>query len=140
MANSKPALLRQLGLISATALVISNMIGQGIFTTSGFLAGDLASPKIVMWIWIVGGVCALLGAIWGIWVHWYPLRSAANVQPVTIETATLYIFPAMVIVGLLVLGIAPRFRFFREDQLELKWWEAIVAGLPLFVALVVGMF
>jgi hypothetical protein len=82
---------------------------------------------------------ALLGAIWGIWVHWYPLRSAANVVPVSIETATLYIVPAMVLVGLLIVGIAPRFRFFREEQLELTWWEAIAVGVPLFAALVVGM-
>jgi hypothetical protein len=83
---------------------------------------------------------ALLGAIWGIWVHWYPLRSEANVELVTIETATLYILPALVIVGLLIMGIAPQFRFFREEQLKLKWWEAIVAGVPLFVALVVGVY
>ena len=31
--------------VSATALVISSMIGTGIFTTTGFLAGDLGSPK-----------------------------------------------------------------------------------------------
>ena len=36
-----PALVRRLGTLSATALVVSNMIGVGIFTTSGFLAGDL---------------------------------------------------------------------------------------------------
>lgn len=39
------------------------MIGTGIFTTSGFLAGDLGSPKLVLWIWVVGAVCAFLGAI-----------------------------------------------------------------------------
>ena len=39
------------------------MIGTGIFTTSGFLAGDLGSPKLVLWIWVVGAVCACLGAI-----------------------------------------------------------------------------
>ena len=60
---SKPTLLRQLGVISATALVVSNMIGQGIFTTSGFLAGDLGSPGLVLWIWVVGAACALLGAV-----------------------------------------------------------------------------
>ena len=63
VASSKPSLLRQLGVISATALVVSNMIGTGIFTTSGFLAGDLGSPKLVLWIWVVGAVCAFLGAI-----------------------------------------------------------------------------
>src|SRR5580698_9042525 len=39
------------------------MIGTMIFTTTGFLAGDLGSPKLVLLIWIVGAVCALLGAV-----------------------------------------------------------------------------
>ncbi len=39
------------------------MIGTGIFTTSGFLAGDLGSPKLVLWIWVVGAICAFLGAV-----------------------------------------------------------------------------
>jgi len=59
----KPAsLLRQLGIVSATALVVSNMIGTGIFTTTGFLAGDLGDPMTVLLIWVVGAVCALAGA------------------------------------------------------------------------------
>ncbi len=62
MAIPKPSLLRQLGVYSATALVVSNMIGTGIFTTSGFLAADLGSPSLVLWIWVVGAVCALFGA------------------------------------------------------------------------------
>jgi APA family basic amino acid/polyamine antiporter len=51
-------LLRQLGIVSATALVISNMIGSGILTTTGYLAGDLGSAKLVLLIWAVGAVCA----------------------------------------------------------------------------------
>jgi APA family basic amino acid/polyamine antiporter len=61
-AADKPALLRQLGVISATALVISNMIGQGIFTSTGYLAADLGSPQLILLIWIVGAFCALAGA------------------------------------------------------------------------------
>lgn len=61
--TTKPGLLRQLGVISATALVISNMIGVGIFTTTGFLAGDLGTPGLVMWIWVIGAMCAFLGAM-----------------------------------------------------------------------------
>jgi basic amino acid/polyamine antiporter, APA family len=60
---SSPALLRQLGLYSATAIVISNMIGTGIFTATGFLAGQLGSPGIVLFIWIVGALFALAGAL-----------------------------------------------------------------------------
>jgi len=62
VATSKPSLLRQLGVFSATALVVSNMIGTGIFTFTGYLAGDLGSASLVLWIWVVGAVCALTGA------------------------------------------------------------------------------
>jgi len=55
-------LLRQLGIVSATALVVSNMIGTGIFTTSGYLAGQLGAPSLILLIWTVGAVCALAGA------------------------------------------------------------------------------
>ena len=47
---------------SATALVISNMVGTGIFTTTGFLAGDLGDVSTVLAIWVVGAMCALAGA------------------------------------------------------------------------------
>jgi len=56
------SLLRQLGIGSATALVISNMIGTGILTTSGFLAGQLGSAHLVLLIWAVGAIVALAGA------------------------------------------------------------------------------
>jgi len=56
------SLLRHLGIGSATALVVSNMIGTGILTTSGFLAGQLGSAQWVLLIWGVGAVCALAGA------------------------------------------------------------------------------
>jgi APA family basic amino acid/polyamine antiporter len=59
----KPGLLRQLGFFSATALVISNMIGTGIFATTGFMAGDLGSPKLILILWLVGAVFALAGAL-----------------------------------------------------------------------------
>jgi basic amino acid/polyamine antiporter, APA family len=62
MSTRATSLLRQLGIGSATALVISNMIGIGILTTSGFLAGQLGSAKLVLLIWGVGAVCALAGA------------------------------------------------------------------------------
>lgn len=61
--TNRPALLRQLGVVSATALVVSNMIGAMIFTTTGYLAGDLGSPNLVLGIWVVGAICAFLGAI-----------------------------------------------------------------------------
>ena len=60
---SRPGLLRQLGFVSATALVISNMIGTGIFTSTGFMAGDLGDAKLILVCWLVGALFALAGAL-----------------------------------------------------------------------------
>lgn len=54
---------RQLGLFAVTNIVVANMIGVGIFTTSGLLMGDLKDPWIMLILWLVGGCLALLGAL-----------------------------------------------------------------------------
>ena len=61
--NPNSTLQRRLGLWSAIALVVSNMIGTGIFTTTGFLAGDLGQPSLVLGIWVVGALFAIAGAL-----------------------------------------------------------------------------
>lgn len=61
---SRPAsLLRQISLGAAVALVISNMVGTGIFTASGLLAKDLGSPSLFFASWFAGGLIALVGAL-----------------------------------------------------------------------------
>src|ERR1700682_4298433 len=57
------SLRRELTITSSAALVVSNMIGTGIFTTTGFLAGDLGRPYLVLGIWVVGAVVALTGCL-----------------------------------------------------------------------------
>ena len=54
---------RRLGVPSLGAIVVANMIGAGVFTTSGFALADLGSPVRVMAAWALGGVIALLGAL-----------------------------------------------------------------------------
>jgi APA family basic amino acid/polyamine antiporter len=61
--QGKAGLLRQLGFVSATALVVSNMVGMGIFTTTGFMAGDLGSAKLILAVWLAGALFALAGAL-----------------------------------------------------------------------------
>ena len=62
-ASRSLALPRSLGLWAAIAVVVSNVIGSGIFTTSGFLAQDLGNPSLLLFSWILGGVLALAGAL-----------------------------------------------------------------------------
>jgi APA family basic amino acid/polyamine antiporter len=54
---------RRFGGLTATALVVANMVGAGIFTTSGILAGQLPSPGWVIACWLLGGVIAMTGAL-----------------------------------------------------------------------------
>jgi len=50
-------------LLTATAIVVSNMVGTGIFTSLGFQVGDLPSGFAIVVLWAVGGVCAFCGAV-----------------------------------------------------------------------------
>src|SRR5208283_1715871 len=61
--SNPPGLVRQLGFFSATALVISNMIGMVIFTTTGYMASALGSARLVLACWGVGALFALAGAL-----------------------------------------------------------------------------
>jgi APA family basic amino acid/polyamine antiporter len=56
-------LQRKLGLFPATNIVIANMIGAGIFTTSGLLMAGLGNPVLMVVLWAAGGIIALCGAL-----------------------------------------------------------------------------
>lgn len=47
---------------TAACVLVSNMVGTGIFGTTGFMAADLGSPRIILALWVLGGVFALFGA------------------------------------------------------------------------------
>jgi len=49
--------------LTATSIVVANMIGTGIFTSLGFQVGGLPSGFAILMLWLVGGVCALCGAL-----------------------------------------------------------------------------
>jgi APA family basic amino acid/polyamine antiporter len=60
---AKNGLTRTLGLFPLTNIVVANMIGAGIFTTSGLLMQDLHNPLIMIILWVVGGTLAICGAL-----------------------------------------------------------------------------
>jgi len=61
--HATDSLERKLGLFPVTNIVIANMIGAGIFTTSGLLMQDLQNPLLMLALWVVGGIIALCGAL-----------------------------------------------------------------------------
>jgi len=56
-------LRRKLGFFSMTNIVVGDMIGAGIFTTSGLLLAQLHDPLLLLILWVVGGLIALTGAL-----------------------------------------------------------------------------
>jgi APA family basic amino acid/polyamine antiporter len=66
MSNPEPGSRRpgtHFSLTTATALVIANMVGTGVFTSLGFQVLGLSSGFALIFLWIVGGMIALFGAL-----------------------------------------------------------------------------
>ncbi len=48
--------------VTATAIVVADMVGVGVFTSLGFQVSDIPSGFSLLLLWIVGGVVAICGA------------------------------------------------------------------------------
>jgi basic amino acid/polyamine antiporter, APA family len=54
---------KKISVITATNLVVANMVGTGIFTSLGFQVAAITSDFALIALWAVGGVAALCGAL-----------------------------------------------------------------------------
>src|SRR4028119_2018176 len=61
--QSNSQLKRQLGLRTATALVVGEVVAVGIFLTPAGMAKSLGSPFWLFSVWLVMGLMALCGAL-----------------------------------------------------------------------------
>jgi APA family basic amino acid/polyamine antiporter len=52
-----------IGWFTATCLLVSNIIGGGIFTTTGLMARDLGDPLLILSLWMIGALFAIGGAL-----------------------------------------------------------------------------
>jgi len=54
---------QKIGWFTASCVLVSNIIGGGIFTTTGIMARDLGDPMLILLLWFVGALFALGGAM-----------------------------------------------------------------------------
>lgn len=54
---------KKIGLLTACALVIANMVGTGVFSSLGFQVSSLPSVPILLFLWVCGGIIALCGGL-----------------------------------------------------------------------------
>jgi APA family basic amino acid/polyamine antiporter len=63
MNESADNLLRKLGLIDTTALVVGTVIGSGVFLKAGPMMQAVGTPTLVLLAWVAAGVLSLAGAL-----------------------------------------------------------------------------
>src|ERR1700735_3878835 len=61
-ANAGNAVRPTVSAVTATAIVVADMVGVGVFTSLGFQVKDITSGFSLMLLWIVGGIVAICGA------------------------------------------------------------------------------
>jgi len=55
--------IESIGFVSLVCLVVANMIGSGLYTSSGFAIASLGRADLVMAVWGIAGVMAICGAV-----------------------------------------------------------------------------
>src|ERR687889_525763 len=61
--DDRSGLKRQIGLLTATALVVGEVVGVGIFLTPAEMTKSVGSPLYVLLVWLFSGAMALCGAL-----------------------------------------------------------------------------
>lgn len=56
-------LVKGLGLVDATSIVVGSMIGSGIFIVSADIARQVKSPALLLTVWLVTGIITMIGAL-----------------------------------------------------------------------------
>lgn len=62
MSQAQAKLVRQIGLFDATMIVMGGVVGSGIFMNPSVVAARVHSPVLMLFVWIAGGLIALIGA------------------------------------------------------------------------------
>ena len=60
--DQQSSLIRALGPVDATMIVMGGVIGSGIFVSPSVVAREVHSAGLILCEWLIGGVLALLGA------------------------------------------------------------------------------
>ncbi|MGE5815939.1 MAG: amino acid permease, partial [Acidobacteriota bacterium] len=60
---TRPGLLRGLGLLTAAAILIGDVIGTGVFLKARVMTCNVGTPGMVVTAWLLGGLLSLAGAL-----------------------------------------------------------------------------
>lgn len=131
--TNQPALLRELGIGQASAIVVGTIIGSGIFLVPAEMMQAVGSARLVYLAWIVGGLLSMAGAITyaelgamkpqagGEYVY---IRDAYGTLPAFLYAWTWFVVAkpgsiATIATGIVrILGTFPAFSFFSDAAIR----------------------
>ncbi len=62
-AESEQSMPAEFGLATATFVVVAGMVGAGVLTTSGYTVALVGSNQWMLFLWVLGGITAVCGAL-----------------------------------------------------------------------------
>ncbi len=83
------------------------------------------------------GAALIVGLVWGIWVHWFPLKTEKSIPTVKIAQALIVLAVGLTACGAIRLVLPPADIYRREDW-RLTRVEGALMGAILWAALVIG--
>ena len=95
-------LVRSIGLTSAIVLIISSVIGTGVFKKIAAMSAELQSPVLVLIAWLLAGLISLAGT----------LSNAEVASMLEIRVENLFIFVKFIIAFLPSFSVGPTLRLF----------------------------
>lgn len=138
------ALTGRISLNAAILLVIANMVGTGIFTTSGFILAELNNSQALLWCWVIGALFALSGALCYAELGALLPRAGGEYAYLRASFGELPAFLAgwiSILVGfsapIAAASIAFAVYFLGGGQDDIYWQQALFAGIQLTVSPVI---
>jgi hypothetical protein len=118
------------------SLVIRPLAAQplawiGALAAFRLLASERASGPVDF------GVALIIGLVWGIWVHWFPLKTEESIPTVKIAPALIALAVGLTACGA-IRRVLPPADIYRREDWRLTRVEGALMGAILWAALVIG--
>lgn len=127
MPNSAEAFVLDLGLMALGAQVLVFGLAYACFRL--LISGEASGPRHFL-------VALASGAIWGVWLRWYPELESVNIAPPTLSQALIACLGLFLLSGLAALLLPTGFNMRDEYDWLLTPYEYAAMSLILFVTLV----
>ena len=121
-------LVRALGLAPATAVLIANVVGTGVFVKTRVMTCNVGSPDAVLWVWLVAGLLSLACNLVEIKSDLFKLVRVYQ-RPVAARAATIGVW-AKVLQAMVCLSVLTNAMLFSMSEQLASWCPSLYRAPP----------